>query len=64
MTKTFRVSVIVVYPTVEPTDRDTSASDEFYLQLQEQMDRVSGRNMMFLLEDFNAQVSRNRDRLK
>ena len=39
---------------VEPTDGDTSDSDEFYLQLQEQIDRVSGRNMVFLLGDFNV----------
>ena len=44
MTKKFRVSVIVVYTPVEPTDGDTSDSDEFYLQLQEQIDRVPGRN--------------------
>ena len=50
MTKKFRVSVIVVYAPVEPTDGDTSDSDEFYLQLQEQIDRVPGRNMVFLLE--------------
>ena len=58
----FRVSVIVVYAPVEPTDGYTSDSDEFYLQLQEQIDRVPGRNMVFLLENFNAQVRRNRDR--
>ena len=34
ITKKFRVTVIVVYPCVEPTDGDTSESDEFYLQLQ------------------------------
>ena len=49
MTKKFRVSVIVVYAPDEPTDRDTSDSDEFYLQLQEQIDWVLGRNMVFLL---------------
>ena len=43
MTKKFRVSVIVVYTPVEPTDGDTSDSDEFYLQLQERTDRVPGR---------------------
>ena len=48
----FRVSVIVVYAPVEPTDGYTSDSDEFYLQLQEQIDRVPGRNMVFLLENF------------
>ena len=62
MTNKFRVSVIVVYAPVEPTDGETSDSDEFYLQLQEQIDRVPGRNMVFLLRDFNAQVGRNRDR--
>ena len=62
MTRKFRVSVIVVYASVEPTDGETSGSDEFYLQLQEQIDRVPGRNMMFLLGDFNNQVSRIRDR--
>ena len=62
MTKKFRVSVIAVYAPVEPTDGDTSDSDEFYLQLQEQIDRVPGRNMVFLLGDFHAQVGRNRDR--
>ena len=62
MTKKFRVSVIVVYAPVEPTDGDNSDSDEFCLQLQEQIDRVPGGNMVFLLRDFNAQVGRNRDR--
>ena len=46
MTKKFRVSVIVVYAPVEPTDGDTSDSDEFYLQLQEQIDRVPGRILL------------------
>ena len=32
---------------VEQTHGDTTESDEFYLQLQEQMDRVLGRNIMF-----------------
>ena len=58
MTKKFRVSVIVVYAPVEPTDGDTSVSDEFYLQLQEQIDIVPGRNKVFLRGDFNAQVGR------
>ena len=62
MIKKFRVSVIAVYAPVEPTDGYTSYSDEFYLQLQEQIDRVLGRNVMFLLGNFNAHVSRNRDR--
>ena len=31
MTKKFRVSVIVVYPPVEPTDGEGSDSNEFYL---------------------------------
>ena len=59
MAKKSRVSVIVVY---EPTDGFSSGSDEFYLPLQEQIDRVPGRNIVFLLGDFNAQVGRNRDR--
>ena len=62
MTKKFRTSIIVVYAPVEPTDGDTSDSDEFYLLSQEQIDRVSGGNMVFLLEDFNAHIGRNRDR--
>ena len=48
MTKTFRVSVIVVYAPVEPTDGDTSDSDEFYLQLQQQMDRVRKKYGAFI----------------
>ena len=40
MTKMFRAPV-------ELTDGDTSDSDEFYLQLQEPIDRVVGRHMMF-----------------
>ena len=47
MTKKFRVSVIEVYCPVEPTDGDTSDSDEFYLHLQKKIDRVQGRNMVF-----------------
>ena len=54
MTKKVQVSVIVVYAHVKPSDRDTSDSDEFYLQLHKQIDRVSGRNMVFLLGDFNS----------
>jgi hypothetical protein len=54
MTKKFSVSVIVVYTPVEPTEGDNSDSDEFHLQLQEQIDRVPGRNRVFLLKDFNA----------
>ncbi|XP_065579614.1 uncharacterized protein LOC136039643 [Artemia franciscana] len=55
-TKKFRVSVIVVYAPLEPTDGEKSDSDEFYLQLQEEIDRAPGRNMVFLLGYFNAQV--------
>ena len=47
-TKKFRVSVLVVYAPVEPTDGDTSDSDEYYLQLQEHIDNVPGRNVMIL----------------
>ena len=32
------------------------------MQLQEQIDGIPGRNMVFVLGDLNAQVSRNRDR--
>ena len=49
ITKKFRVSVMVVYAPVERTNGDNSDSDEFYLQLQEQIDRFPGRNMVFLL---------------
>ena len=62
MTKKFRVPVIVVHASDEPTDKGTSNSGCFYLQLKEQIDRVPGRNMLFLLGDFNTQVGRNRDR--
>ena len=55
MIKKFRILVIVVYVPVEPTDRATSDSDEFYLNLKEQIDRTPGGNLVFLLEDFNAQ---------
>ena len=58
MRKKFRVSLIIVYATVEPTDGDTSDLDAFYLQLQEQIDKVPCRNMMLLLGDFNAQVGK------
>ena len=54
MTKKFRVLVIVLYASVELTDGDTSDSDEFYLQIQEQIDRVSGRNIVFLQGDFKT----------
>ena len=62
MTKQIRVSVISEYAHVESTDGDTSDSDKFYLQLQEQIIRVSGRNMVFSHGDFNAQVGNNMDR--
>ena len=42
MTKKVRVSDIVVYAQAELTDRDTINSEEFYLQIQEQKDRVPG----------------------
>ena len=48
MTKKSKVSDIVVYAHVKPTDGDSSDSDEFYLQLQEQIDRIPGRNMIHL----------------
>ena len=47
MTKKFRLSFIVIHAPVESTDRGTSDSDEFYLQVQEQTDRVPGRKMLF-----------------
>ena len=49
MTKICRVLVIVVYSLVEPTGEDINDSDEFYLQLQEQLDRVLGRSMEILM---------------
>ena len=54
MTKKCRVSVIVVYTPVNPTNGDSRDSCEFYLQLQEQKDRVQGRKMVFLLGDFKC----------
>ena len=64
MTNKFRVSFTAVNTTLELTDADSRDSmthlitegselDEFYLQLQEKIDR----------EDFNAQVGRRMDRL-
>ena len=47
MTKKFRASVIVVYSPVEPTATDTNDSDEFYLQLQERINRVPGINFTY-----------------
>ena len=61
ITKKFRVSVIVVYAPVEPTDEDICDTDEFYLILQEQIDRVQGRNMVFFIGDFTAQIGGNRE---
>ena len=55
-TKKFRVSVIVVYALVEPTDGDGRGSDEFYLQLQKQKTKFD-----FLFGNSYAQASRNRD---
>ena len=48
MTKKCRITEIVVYVPVEPTDRDSSNPYELYLQLQERIDRVLGRNMEVL----------------
>ena len=61
MNKKCNVSVTVVYTPAEPTDRDSSDSGEFFIQLQEQIDRVPGGNMVFLFGNFNSQVGRNRD---
>ena len=60
LTKRFRG--LIAYAPLGPTDGSTSGSDEFYLQLQEEIDRVPGRNMVFLLGDFKAHVGTNRDR--
>ena len=57
MTKKCRVSVIVKYAPVEPTDGDSCESDDFYMQGH--IDRLSGRNMIFLFGDFNIHVGRN-----
>ena len=46
-TKKLRVLVIVVYVPTELTGGNSSESDEFYLQLQEQIDRVPDGNMVF-----------------
>ena len=62
ITKKCRISAIVAYSPVELTDGDTSDSDELYLQLEEQINWVPRRNIVFLLEDFSAQAGRNRDR--
>ena len=58
MRKKGRVSVVVVYAPVEWTDRNSSGSDKFYFQQQGQIDRVPGRNMKFLVKDFNALCAR------
>ena len=47
MTKKSRVSIIVIYAPVERTDGNTIDSGEFYLQSQEQKDRVPSGNMVF-----------------
>ena len=62
MYKKIGVSVIVVYAPAESTDGDTSDSDKYHLQLQEQKDRVVGRNLLFSIGDLNAKVGRNRGR--
>ena len=54
MIKRCKVSVIVVCAPEGPTDRDTSDSDEFYLLLHEQINRIPVRNMVFLLGNFDA----------
>ena len=56
MIKKFWISVITVNAFVEPTDGDTSDSDEYYIQLQDQIDLVPSKNTVCLLGDFNAQV--------
>lgn len=62
-TKKVKVSVIVVYAPNEPLDSITNnESDEFYLELQQVIDRIPKRNMLILLGDFNAQVGTNRER--
>ena len=38
---------MVVYAPVKLTDRDSSESDKFYWQLQESIERVQGRNIVF-----------------
>ena len=53
ITKEFKVSVIVVYAPVKPTNRDISDSDKFYLELQEHIDRIPRRNIAFLLGNSN-----------
>ena len=54
MTKNCRVVVIAVFAPVELTDGVSSDSDKFYVLLNERMDRVPGRNMVFLFGDING----------
>ena len=58
MTKRVRVSVIVVYPLLNQLT-DILETSEFYIRILKQIDRVWGRNIVFLLGDFKA---RNTDR--
>ena len=52
MTKKCKLSVIAAYSHVEPTDGESSDSDEFYLQLQGQIDMVPGKNLLFFITWF------------
>ena len=45
---------ISVSALIEPTEKDSSDLDKFYMLLQEQIDWIPGRNMVFLLGDFSA----------
>jgi len=56
------VSVIVIYILAESTNQHCSKSDEFYLELQEPLDRAPGKNLIFLLGHFNDQGDKNMDR--
>jgi len=56
--KMCRVPIIVTYQPVQPTNGNSSDSDEFYLQLQKQIDSVQRKNVMFLLGDFDTRVDR------
>ena len=57
MTRKYGFSVIVLYSPVEPTGGSSIDSDRFYLGqlLHEQMDKILGRVMVFLLGNFNVQ---------
>ncbi|CAF5004451.1 unnamed protein product, partial [Rotaria sp. Silwood1] len=52
------ITIIAVYAPVNPSNKTMAAnSEKFYMDLQETMNGISKKDMIVLMDDFNAHVS-------